>query len=585
MSAPIEMDERKTSPSNTAGAPASSDVSTDSDTSQKENDLTFLDLGWGLESIGVSHPYRQEYVTLAYTISSLIISVLIIAIPSFIPVVILAVMNTIFQCSLFLYCFFKFKSRKTTRKRNSIEINLSMSIDSPPLATDSMDRSHSMSPSLASQYDFNTNPDDSKHKSCNTCSCLDTFRDFCASFDATFGREDDPVFLRPYFFRFHAVLYGVIASLLTLSVILSAGDSPLNICAASYAFDFIYGAWNPEWHKPTYAEHFQQHGELSCAYTLCIFEFCTIYWLWFIVFSLFDLYELKQEYYTRTTKIVRKAFQTFKTTKINDLYHRAETRIYANVKSKMQFAYNWQLILFLYILFYAVLIVRRYTDVALNTISFPVIFVSIIEASVIVNIIMTMFKGCQLCKYPLAISNVFGEPIYCQSSDDVMAWWQLRHIYLAYRQPIYISVVNPAVFQVFIWTIILPFWAVMSIIEDDKSGQAFWPYPVHFSITAILVTIILYVIKQFVASWEKHKAHIGMLQKEVIRMKVNNQDFEEINELIQLLSDHITQFDKPIHIGGIPMTGAVFALLRGGFSAAALAIASEIANASSKDNE
>eukprot|EP01083_Nonionella_stella_P146428 460523_1 len=598
MSAPIEMDERKTSPSNTAGAPASSDVSPASDTSQKENDLTFLDLGWGLESIGVSHPYRQEYVTLAYTISSLIISVLIIAIPSFIPVVILSVINAVFQCSLFLYCLIKFKSRETPSRRNSIETKLSMSIDhDSPFASRSMDRSPSMSPSkayyfsvmpsLASVYKF-SNPEDSNRKSCRRDGarpCLDTLSDFCASFDETFGRGDDPVFLRPYFFRFHAVLYGVIASLFTLGVVLSARDSPLNICAASYAFDFIYGAWNPEWHKPTYAEHFQQHGELSCAYTLCIFEFCTIYWLWFIVFSLFDLYELKQEYYTRTTKIVRKAFQTFKTTKINDLYHRAETRIYANVKSKMQFAYNWQLILFLYILFYAVLIVRRYTDVALNTISFPVIFVSIIEASVIVNIIMTMFKGCQLCKYPLAISNVFGEPIYCQSSDDVMAWWQLRHIYLAYRQPIYISVVNPAVFQVFIWTIILPFWAVMSIIEDDKSGQAFWPYPVHFSITAILVTIILYVIKQFVASWEKHKAHIGMLQKEVIRMKVNNQDFEEINELIQLLSDHITQFDKPIHIGGIPMTGAVFALLRGGFSAAALAIASEIANASSKDNE
>eukprot|EP01083_Nonionella_stella_P200750 734893_1 len=564
-----------------------------SNTINKQEDKIFLDLGWGLGSIDLDHPYVKEFGTLGYTMASFILALMIVFIQSYVAVLVIAIINVIFQITVFVYCVYKYyhPHHDNSNPRASIQRTVSMSVDSGNSPDSLITRSGSMSPVLAAEY---AKSDLSAHKKKkklredklkNKCSCFKPYHSFFASFDETFGREDDPVFLRPYFFRFHAVLYGVIASLLTLSVILSAGDSPLNICAASYAFDFIYGAWNPEWHKPTYAEHFQQHGELSCAYTLCIFEFCTIYWLWFIVFSLFDLYELKQEYYTRTTKIVRKAFQTFKTTKINDLYHRAETRIYANVKSKMQFAYNWQLILFLYILFYAVLIVRRYTDVALNTISFPVIFVSIIEASVIVNIIMTMFKGCQLCKYPLAISNVFGEPIYCQSSDDVMAWWQLRHIYLAYRQPIYISVVNPAVFQVFIWTIILPFWAVMSIIEDDKSGQAFWPYPVHFSITAILVTIILYVIKQFVASWEKSKSHIGMLQKEVIRMKVNNQDFEEINELIQLLSDHITQFDKPIHIGGIPMTGAVFALLRGGFSAAALAIASEIANASSKDNE
>eukprot|EP01083_Nonionella_stella_P146429 460527_1 len=598
MSAPIEMDERKTSPSNTAGAPASSDVSPASDTSQKENDLTFLDLGWGLESIGVSHPYRQEYVTLAYTISSLIISVLIIAIPSFIPVVILSVINAVFQCSLFLYCLIKFKSRETPSRRNSIETKLSMSIDhDSPFASRSMDRSPSMSPSkayyfsvmpsLASVYKF-SNPEDSNRKSCRRDGarpCLDTLSDFCASFDETFGRGDDPVFLRPYFFRFHAVLYGVIASLFTLGVVLSARDSPLNICAASYAF-WIYGAWHPEWQEPSYVEHFQQHGELTCSYTLQIFEFCTLHWLQFIVFSLFDLHELKEEYYTRTNTIFNKALDTFKATKIKDLYQRVEASIYVNVKSRMQFVSNWQLILILYITIYAALIGRRYSDPALNNlISFPVIFVSIIEASVVVNMIMTMFKACQLCKYPWALSNAFGEPIYCQSRDDVLAWWQLRHIYLAYRQPIYIFVLNPALFQTFIWAIILPFWAVMGIIEDKKSGQDFWPYPIQFSITVVLVTIILYAIKQFVASWEKHKAHIGMLQKEVIRMKVNNQDFEEINELIQLLSDHITQFDKPIHIGGIPMTGAVFALLRGGFSAAALAIASEIANASSKDNE
>eukprot|EP01083_Nonionella_stella_P164393 543855_1 len=241
MSAPVEMEERKTAPNNTTDAGAPSDLSPGPDASQKVTDSTFLDLGWGLESIGVHNPYRNEYVTLAYTISSLIISVIIIAIPNFIPVVILAVMNTIFQCSLFLYCFFKFKSRKSTPKRNSIEINLSMSIDSPPLATGSVNRSPSMSPSLASEYKFNSNPDDSNRKSCNMCSCFDSFRDFCASFDETFGREDDPVFLRPYFFRFHAVLYGVVASLFTLSVVLSARDSPLNICAASYAFDWIYG--------------------------------------------------------------------------------------------------------------------------------------------------------------------------------------------------------------------------------------------------------------------------------------------------------------------------------------------------------
>eukprot|EP01083_Nonionella_stella_P316796 1150609_1 len=586
MSAPIEMDEHKTSPSNTADAGAPSDLSPGPDASQEETDSTFLDLGWGLEDIGVRNPYSKKYLTLVYTTSSLIISVLIIAIPSFIPVVILSVINAVFQCSLFLYCLIKFKSRETPSRRNSIETKLSMSIDhDSPFASRSMDRSPSMSPSLASEYKFNSNPDDSNRKSCNMCSCFDSFRDFCASFDETFGRGDDPVFLRPYFFRFHAVLYGVIASLFTLGVVLSARDSPLNICAASYAF-WIYGAWHPEWQEPSYVEHFQQHGELTCSYTLQIFEFCTLHWLQFIVFSLFDLHELKEEYYTRTNTIFNKALDTFKATKIKDLYQRVEASIYVNVKSRMQFVSNWQLILILYITIYAALIGRRYSDPALNNlISFPVIFVSIIEASVVVNMIMTMFKACQLCKYPWALSNAFGEPIYCQSRDDVLAWWQLRHIYLAYRQPIYISVVNPAVFQVFIWTIILPFWAVMSIIEDDKSGQAFWPYPVHFSITAILVTIILYVIKQFVASWEKSKSHIGMLQKEVIRMNVNNHDFEKINKLIDLLSDHITQFDTPIYIGGVPMNSAVFGVLRAGFSAAGLAIASEMVNASNKDSE
>eukprot|EP01083_Nonionella_stella_P203654 742972_1 len=347
---------------------------------------------------------------------------------------------------------------------------------------------------------------------------------------------------------------------------------------------WFYGATNPEWQEPSYVEHIQQHGELTCSYTLQIFEFCSLHWLQFIVFSLFDLHELTEEYKTRTNAIFENALDTFKG-KIEDLYDRVEASIYVDVKSKMQFGSNWQLILFLYIGIYAALIGRRYDDPALNhLISFPVIFISIIEASVIVNIIMTMFKGCMLCKYPLAISTVFGEPIYCQNSDDVLAWWQLRHIYLAYRQPIYITVVNPAFFQTFIWAIILPFWGVMSIVEDDKTGQEFWPYPIHFGIAAVLVTIILYVIKQFVASWEKHKAHIGMLQKEVIRMKVNNHDFEEIKELIELLSAHITQFDTPIYIGGIPMTSAVFSVLRAGFSAAALAIASEMSNAINKND-
>eukprot|EP01083_Nonionella_stella_P087247 242625_1 len=576
MSAPIEMDERKTSPSNTAGAPASSDVSPASDTSQKENDLTFLDLGWGLESIGVSHPYRQEYVTLAYTISSLIISVLIIAIPSFIPVVILAVMNTIFQCSLFLYCFFKFKSRKTTRKRNSIEINLSMSIDSPPLATDSMDRSHSMSPSLASQYDFNTNPDDSKHKSCNTCSCLDTFRDFCASFDATFGREDDPVFIRPYYFRFNAVLYGVITSIFALCIIVIYGDSPLQICPVSYAYDLIYVLYHPEWthSKPTYQSVIASNGAVPCTCTIFIYEMGILYWIWFVGFSVFDLYELKKEYYDRTKKIIGKALKTFETNNIRELYDRVEYSIRSDVKSKMQFISNITLITILYIACYVALFLWRYT--AFYVISFPLIFLPAFEAAICANIGMTLFKICMLSKYPLAISNIFGEPIYCQTSDDVLAWWQLKHIYETYRMPIYIKVLTPTIFLGFVFIVLLPFWAVMSMIADAKSGQKFYPYPVQFFVTIVLIVTILYCVKQFVASYEKQKTHIGMLQKEKIRLEVNRKDFVAIEKLIKVISEHMVQFDNPIYIGGVPMTNAVFILLRTAIGAVAMAIITQM---------
>eukprot|EP01083_Nonionella_stella_P213331 769537_1 len=226
-----DMDDSKASPSNTANAGASSDLFWKEyhDASQKKTDSTFLDLGWGLEDIGVSNPYRRKYITLAYTTSSLIISVLIIAIPSFIPVVILSVINAVFQCGVFLYCSIKFKWRETrTSKRKSIEKKLSMSIDhDSPKAARYKDRSYfSIEPSLAREYssikqerfEKEFSCENSNSKSGKACHCLLRFRDFCASFDEAFGRGDDPTFLRPYFFRFHAVLYGVVASLFTLSV-------------------------------------------------------------------------------------------------------------------------------------------------------------------------------------------------------------------------------------------------------------------------------------------------------------------------------------------------------------------------------
>eukprot|EP01083_Nonionella_stella_P263433 894906_1 len=188
MSAPIEMEEHKTSQNNTSDAQAPGSM---------HSDCKFLDLGWGLESIGVPNPYRREWTTLIYTGLSFIISVLIILIPTFVPVLILAVIHVIAQCTVFLYCFCKYKSRSISRKkRNSIECNLSMSIDKPPLDSDAMGvmgRSGFMSPLLAAEYEFNINNEESPRRTSCTCSCLQTRRDFIASFDETFGREDDPI--------------------------------------------------------------------------------------------------------------------------------------------------------------------------------------------------------------------------------------------------------------------------------------------------------------------------------------------------------------------------------------------------------
>eukprot|EP01083_Nonionella_stella_P200751 734895_1 len=555
-----------------------------SNTINKQEDKIFLDLGWGLGSIDLDHPYVKEFGTLGYTMASFILALMIVFIQSYVAVLVIAIINVIFQITVFVYCVYKYyhPHHDNSNPRASIQRTVSMSVDSGNSPDSLITRSGSMSPVLAAEY---AKSDLSAHKKKkklredklkNKCSCFKPYHSFFASFDETFGREDDPVFIRPYYFRFNAVLYGVITSIFALCIIVIYGDSPLQICPVSYAYDLIYVLYHPEWthSKPTYQSVIASNGAVPCTCTIFIYEMGILYWIWFVGFSVFDLYELKKEYYDRTKKIIGKALKTFETNNIRELYDRVEYSIRSDVKSKMQFISNITLITILYIACYVALFLWRYT--AFYVISFPLIFLPAFEAAICANIGMTLFKICMLSKYPLAISNIFGEPIYCQTSDDVLAWWQLKHIYETYRMPIYIKVLTPTIFLGFVFIVLLPFWAVMSMITDAKSGQKFYAYPIQFSLTLLLIATILYCIKQFVASYEKKKNHIGMLQKEGIRLKVNRKTFEDMKDLIQVISEHMAQFDKPINIAGVPMTSGVFTLLRGAFSAIALMIVAEM---------
>eukprot|EP01083_Nonionella_stella_P183436 662950_1 len=542
-------------------------------TSQKEKDLKFLDLGWGLGSIDLHNPYKKEFITLGYTMASFILALMIVFIKSYIAVLVVAVLNVIFQISVFAWCAYKYQSRAGSKHRASLERNLSMSVDS------ALTRSGSMSPTLAAEY-LDSYVDDQEQEKrrvttlFNHCLCFRKYHDFFASFDETFGRGDDPVFIRPYYFRFSAVLYGVLTSTYALCIIAIYANSPLNICPSSYAYDFIYGMYHPTWAKQPYQDHLESVGRVQCMCTTYIYDFGTIYWLFLIGFSVFDSYELKTKYYTRTTKIIRKALKTFSENNIKELHDRVEYSIYGDVKSKMQIVSNIGRVTALYTVWCVMLFFWRYS--AFGVISFPILFFPMFEAMITTNICMVIYKICILSKYPVAISKIFGEPIYCHTRDDVLAWWQLRHIYETYRMPIYIKVLRPVIFIGFVFIVLLPFWAVMTMIANAKAGRKFYAYPVQFSITIVLIFTILFSIKQFVASYEKQKTHIGMLEKEVIRLEVNKDDFEALEDLIERISKHMEKFDKPIHIAGVPMTNAVFTLLRGAFSGIALLIVAEM---------
>eukprot|EP01084_Bolivina_argentea_P311359 538944_1 len=527
---------------------------------------TFIDLGWSLNSVDLHYPYQKKYYAIMYSLVSFMFSFLIVVMHNFIAVLSVSSINVILQFSVFMYGIYKYYRSKNAK-------NLVTNINAVSPLVQNEKYSNLMSP-LVFKYNFNDYEPKYIKKTVNKyIPYFSKLHNFLNSYDVLFGRSDDALGIRPYYFRFSMMMYGVVTSIYTLCIILIYQNSPLKICAMSYGFDFIYGLQNPQWVKPIHADHLKLNGYGACTATLYIFEECVIPWILYIGFNLLDSYEVKKEYYKKLVHIKEKAMKTFNKSCIKNLNLRVEQQIYNNITSKLKLDANIKLFVGLFLVIFIILFSWRYS-IGLQ-ISMVIVF-AIFSGVLYGNFALSLFKICILSKYSLIISTIFGEPIYCETRNDFLGWWQLRHIYKAYQSQIYTEVLNPVMYYGFIFIVILPFWAIIAMIEDKESNQAFWFYPMQNGTALIFIGVILYCMKQFVSGYEEQAKHVGMLQKELIRFEINeNKNFDKIKSIIKLITEHMSQYDKPIKISGIPMTNAVFILLRGAISAVILLIIAE----------
>eukprot|EP01083_Nonionella_stella_P265928 900209_1 len=95
-------------------------------------------------------------------------------IQNYAAVLIIAIVNVLFQISVFVICVYKYKSRGDAERRISLERNLSMSVDSGSSIRSVLTRSPSMSPKLAAEYILSmdhTETEDTEKKVVNGCGC------------------------------------------------------------------------------------------------------------------------------------------------------------------------------------------------------------------------------------------------------------------------------------------------------------------------------------------------------------------------------------------------------------------------------